>query len=158
MGVTLRIKLVICYLRPSLRKSQALGGQGIFLLISGYCGCGQERLVILFLTLGIGISGFQYAGFVVNYLDIAPAYCGPIVGIGNTISCIAGVVSPLLVGWLTPTGSREEWQLVFWITGGVLLAGVIAFCVFAKGEVQEWAKPKNDDEKDEERKGLNNTL
>ncbi|VBB33275.1 unnamed protein product, partial [Acanthocheilonema viteae] len=117
----------------------ALGSQSIFLIASGYCGCGQETLVIIFLTLGIGLSGVQYAGFVVNYLDIAPTFAGPILGIGNTISCIAGIIGPLMVGQLTPTGSKEEWQLVFWITGAVLLTGTVIFCLFAKGEVQPWA-------------------
>lgn len=45
----------------------------------------------------------QYAGFVVNYLDIAPTFAGTILGIGNTISCIAGMIGPLMVGQLTPT-------------------------------------------------------
>lgn len=80
----------------------ALGGQGAFLIATGYCGCGQEPLVIVLLTLGIGISGVQYAGFVVNYLDIAPTFAGPILGVGNTLSCIAGILCPLLVGSLTP--------------------------------------------------------
>uniref|UniRef100_A0A0M3IV29 MFS domain-containing protein n=1 Tax=Ascaris lumbricoides TaxID=6252 RepID=A0A0M3IV29_ASCLU len=65
----------------------ALGSQAVFLVACGFCGCGQEHLVVVFLTLGIGISGVAYAGFVVNYLDIAPTFAGTILGIGNTISC-----------------------------------------------------------------------
>jgi MFS family permease len=78
----------------------ALGSQALFLVISGYCGCGQETLVMIFITVGVGLSGFQYAGYVVNYLDIAPAFAGPILGIGNTISCLAGL-SPMLMGLIT---------------------------------------------------------
>ncbi|EFO13753.2 hypothetical protein LOAG_14776 [Loa loa] len=134
-----------------------LGSQAAFLIASGHCSCGQETLVITFLTLGIGLSGIQYAGFVVNYLDIAPTFAGPLLGIGNTITCIAGIIGPLMVGQLTPTGSQQEWQLVFWITGGVLLAGTTIFCLFAKGEVQPWAL--GDIDKDEncelEKKTLN---
>ncbi|VDK75170.1 unnamed protein product [Gongylonema pulchrum] len=126
-----------------------MGSQATFLIASGYCGCGQDTLVIIFLTLGVGLSGIQYAGFVVNYLDIAPTFAGPILGIGNTISCIAGILCPLMVGKLTPTGSQHEWQLVFWITGGILAAGTIIFCVFARGEVQPWALA--DPTKEEER-------
>lgn len=81
----------------------ALGGQALFLNLIGYCGCGQEVLIILFLIIGIGISGFQYSGFVVNYLDICPAHAGTVVGIGNTLSCLAGILSPICMGWLTPT-------------------------------------------------------
>uniref|UniRef100_A0A0R3RHV9 Sialin n=1 Tax=Elaeophora elaphi TaxID=1147741 RepID=A0A0R3RHV9_9BILA len=137
----------------------ALGSQAVFLIASGYCGCGQETLVIIFLTLGIGLSGVQYAGFVVNYLDIAPTFAGPLLGIGNTITCIAGIIGPLLVGKLTSTGSQQEWQLVFWITGGVLLTGTIIFCLFAKGEVQPWAvsDTDNDENCELEKKTLNAT-
>lgn len=121
----------------------ALGFQALFLVLIGYCGCGQETLVIILLTLSIGISGIQYAGFVVNYLDIAPTFAGPILGIGNTLSCFAGIIAPLCMGWLTPTGSKEEWQMVFYVTGIVLVSGTIFFCIFAQGEVQHWAKAEN---------------
>ncbi|VDN02953.1 unnamed protein product [Thelazia callipaeda] len=119
--------------------TRRLGSQALFLIASGYCGCGQDTLVITFLTLGIGLSGIQYAGFVVNYLDIAPTFAGPILGIGNTITCISGIIGPMMVSVLTPTGSQQEWQLVFWITGVVLVTGTIIFCIFAKGEIQPWA-------------------
>lgn len=78
-----------------------MGGQAAFLVASGYCGCGQKTLVIVFVTLGIGVSGFAYAGYVVNYLDIAGQYAGSLIGIGNTLSCIAGIVGPILVGCIT---------------------------------------------------------
>lgn len=113
--------------------------QAAFLVGSSYCTCNQHTLVIVFMTLGIGLSGFSYAGYLVNYLDIAPAFAGPIFGISQTISSIAGIVAPLIVGWLTPQGTRDQWQLVFWITVIILLAGTIIFCLFAKGDVQQWA-------------------
>ncbi|VDN52400.1 unnamed protein product [Dracunculus medinensis] len=115
-----------------------LGCQAIFLILSGYCGCNQETLVVVFLTLSIGMSGLQYAGFVVNYLDIAPNFAGTLLGIGNTLSCLAGSLCPLLVGWLTPNGTKEEWQLVFWITGAILIIGTLIFSIFAKGNIQQW--------------------
>ena len=33
-------------------------------------------------------------------------------------------------------GTQEEWQKVFYISGGVLLAGIIIFVIFASGEQQ----------------------
>lgn len=124
----------------------ALGSQTVFLIASGYCGCGQETLVIIFLTLGIGLSGVQYAGFVVNYFDIAPTFAGTLLGVGNTIACFAGIIGPLLVGQLTSTGSQQEWQMVFWITGGILMIGTGVFCLLGKGEVQPWALVDVEDE------------
>uniref|UniRef100_A0A7I4YF61 Sialin n=1 Tax=Haemonchus contortus TaxID=6289 RepID=A0A7I4YF61_HAECO len=120
----------------------ALLGQGMFLVLSGYCGCGQEALVIIYLTAGMAISGLQYSGFVVNYLDIAPSFSGTIMGMGNTISCLAGIVSPIVTSALTPNGTQEEWQGVLWLTAGILAIGSIVFSLFASGEVQEWAKLK----------------
>ncbi|VDL78084.1 unnamed protein product [Nippostrongylus brasiliensis] len=120
----------------------ALLGQGMFLVLSGYCGCGQEALVIVFITAGMAISGLQYSGFVVNYLDIAPSFSGTIMGMGNTISCLAGIVSPMVTSALTPNGTQEEWQGVLWLTAGILTAGALIFAIFASGEVQTWAKHK----------------
>ncbi|CAD5222603.1 unnamed protein product [Bursaphelenchus xylophilus] len=121
----------------------ALGSQAIFLLLIGTVNCGQETLVIIYLTLGIGLSGLQYAGVIVNYLDIAPSFVGPIFGLGNTISCAAGILSPLVMGWLTPTGAKEEWQMVFMVTAAILAIGGLFYAVFADGEVQEWARADN---------------
>lgn len=120
----------------------ALLGQATFLVLSGYCGCGQEVLVIVFLTVGMAISGLQYSGFVVNYLDIAPSFSGTIMGMGNTISCLAGIASPMVTSALTPNGSQEEWQSVLWFTAAILTTGALIFTLFASGEVQEWAKHK----------------
>ncbi|CAD5217471.1 unnamed protein product [Bursaphelenchus okinawaensis] len=121
----------------------ALGSQAIFLLLIGTANCGQETLVIIYLTLGIGLSGLQYAGVVVNYLDIAPSFVGPIFGLGNTISCAAGILSPLVMGWLTPTGAKEEWQMVFMVTAAILAVGGLFYALFADGEVQDWARSDN---------------
>ncbi|KAE9416091.1 hypothetical protein Angca_004072, partial [Angiostrongylus cantonensis] len=122
----------------------ALLGQATFLVLSGYCGCGQEALVIVFITVGMAISGLQYSGFVVNYLDIAPSFSGTIMGMGNTISCLAGIGSPMVTSALTPNGSQEEWQSVLWFTAAILTTGALIFTLFASGEVQEWAKHKMD--------------
>jgi len=122
-----------------LAMLSALGAQALFLVLIGYCSCGQEVLVIILITLSIGLSGLQYAGFVVNYLDVAPTFAGPILGIGNTLSCVAGILAPKFMGLLTPHGTKEEWQTVFYLTGAILVFGAVFFSVFAKGEVQPWA-------------------
>ncbi|KAJ1352097.1 hypothetical protein KIN20_008290 [Parelaphostrongylus tenuis] len=106
-------------------------------------------LVIVFLTVGMAISGLQYSGFVVNYLDIAPSFSGTIMGMGNTISSLAGIASPMVTSALTPNGSQEEWQSVLWCTAAILTTGALIFTLFASGEVQDWAKHKGGDKSDE---------
>ncbi|CAI5445898.1 unnamed protein product [Caenorhabditis angaria] len=118
----------------------ALIGQGLFLVAAGYCGCGQDILVIFFITCGMAISGLQYSGFVVNYLEIAPPFSGTVMGTGNTLSALAGIISPSVTSILTPNGTQEEWQIVLWLTAGILTTGALIFTIFASGEVQPWAR------------------
>ncbi|KAI6215332.1 hypothetical protein M3Y94_00373100 [Aphelenchoides besseyi] len=127
----------------------AFGSQALlFLILIGTAQCGQQTLVIVYLSLGIGLSGIQFAGYPINYLDIAPKHVGPIFGVGNTISCFAGVLSPLVMSSLVRTGSSEEWQTFFGVTSAILVAGALAFCLMADGEVQSWShKNKNLPEK-----------
>lgn len=118
----------------------ALIGQAIFLILASFCKCGQDMLVIVLITIAMFLSGFQYAGFVVNYLDVAPPFSGTVMGIGNTISSLAGFLSPYVTAQIVREGAQSEWQIVFFICGGILVIGALIFSIFASGSVQEWAK------------------
>ncbi|CAD6196828.1 unnamed protein product [Caenorhabditis auriculariae] len=118
----------------------ALIGQAIFLVLAGYCKCGQKYLVVGLVTAAMAISGLQYSGFVVNYLEIAPPFSGTVMGIGNTISAVAGMASPAVTSFLTPNGTSEEWQSVLWLTAAILVFGAVFFSIFASGSCQPWAK------------------
>ena len=39
--------------------------------------------------------------------------------------------------------SAEEWQVVFWITFAILVAGTVIFWVLMSGERQEWDKTES---------------
>ena len=51
----------------------ALGGQALFLILSSYCSCGQDALVILFLTVSIG--GLRYFGRGYGILARVTVFC-----------------------------------------------------------------------------------
>ena len=40
---------------------------------------------------------------------------------------------------------REQWQMVFWITFFLYLAGTILFCILVSGEAQSWALQDSSD-------------
>jgi MFS transporter, ACS family, solute carrier family 17 (sodium-dependent inorganic phosphate cotransporter), other len=59
------------------------------------------------ITIAVGLGAFAWSGFAVNHLDIAPQYASILMGIGNTIATIPGIVSPLLTGFLVGNGVRS---------------------------------------------------
>jgi MFS transporter, ACS family, solute carrier family 17 (sodium-dependent inorganic phosphate cotransporter), other len=59
------------------------------------------------ITIAVGLGAFAWSGFAVNHLDIAPQYASILMGIGNTIATIPGIVSPLLTGFLVGNGVRK---------------------------------------------------
>ncbi|XP_066582739.1 sialin [Prorops nasuta] len=91
------------------------------------------------ITIAVGLGGFAWSGFGVNHLDIAPKHASVLMGIGNTIATLPGVVSPVITGYIVQNKSAGEWQIVFLIAGAVYLIGAIIYGLFASGERQTWA-------------------
>ncbi|KAK2173555.1 hypothetical protein NP493_868g04001 [Ridgeia piscesae] len=100
----------------------------------------QVGVAIAFLTIGVGFTGVSRSGYAVNHVDIAPRYAGILIGISNTAATIPGAVSPTLAGALTPNGTQQEWQLVFFICTAIYVGGTITFLWLARGEEQPWAR------------------
>ena len=71
---------------------------GALLVALGYTDCTQPAVAIALLVLAVSIAGFQYSGFLVNHVDIAPQYAGILFGISNSIAAITGFISPVVVG------------------------------------------------------------
>ncbi|KAF8355485.1 hypothetical protein PRIPAC_97108 [Pristionchus pacificus] len=131
----------------------ALIGQAVFLVLSTFCSCGQDGLVIFFLTVGMALSGLQY---IVNYIDIASTHSGTVMGIGNTMSCMGGIISPMITAAIVEKKTQAEWQIVMMITAAILFAGSLLFCLLAKDEVEPWAKNEEEDAKEVELAPLRN--
>lgn len=74
---------------------------GLLLVGLGYVDCTQPAVAIALLVLGVSIAGFQYSGFLVNHVDIAPAFAGILFGISNSIAAVTGFLSPVVVGIIT---------------------------------------------------------
>lgn len=61
---------------------------------------------VTFITIGVGLAAFAYSSFSVNYLDIAPQFAGVLMGICNSFATVAGIVSPILTGYIVTTPVR----------------------------------------------------
>ncbi|XP_020712094.2 sialin isoform X1 [Athalia rosae] len=95
--------------------------------------------VIACITVAIGLGGFSWVGFSVNHLDIAPRHASILMGFGNTIATVPGIVSPILTGYIVQNKTAAEWRVVFIIAASIYLGGAIIYGVFASGELQPWA-------------------
>ena len=86
------------------------------------------------MCLGKMFGAFGMGGHSVNHMDIGPRHAGTLMGITNTAGTIPGIVAVVVTGFiLEATGS---WDLVFQITAGVTLFGMVFYVLFASGEKQ----------------------
>ncbi|KAK7477232.1 hypothetical protein BaRGS_00031543, partial [Batillaria attramentaria] len=114
----------------------------VLLLIMSYLDCTQKAAVMTLLVIAVGVTGFAFSAFLINPFDIAPRYAISISSVSNSFACIPGILTPYVVAEVTKDKTREQWQIVFFITAGIFLFGTVFFCVFAKTSVQPWAVPK----------------
>lgn len=64
-------------------------------------------------------------------LDLAPRYAGTVVGMQNAFANLAGVLAPVVVGYMV---KALGWSSAFWLTAAVSLAGITAYWIFGRSE------------------------
>ncbi|XP_076064881.1 putative transporter slc-17.2 [Oratosquilla oratoria] len=84
-------------------------------------------------------------GYLYTPVDLAPPYSAMIIGWGSICTGINGFVAPILVAYLTPTGSREEWRDMFLLSGFLYALTAIGFLVGGKAELEPWVIVKSQD-------------
>jgi MFS family permease len=113
-----------------LMQTIGFSGMAAALLIVGEVHSAPMAIAIM--AAGSAVLGFVTGGFVVNHMDIAPHSAGTLMGITNTVATIPGIVgvyvSGLILEW---TGS---WTLVFQVTAGVTLFGLLFYLFFASSK------------------------
>ncbi|KAK9870669.1 hypothetical protein WA026_008229 [Henosepilachna vigintioctopunctata] len=127
--------------------------QAVFVLCASYVSSVPAVLICLILAGGFG--SFAYAGYCVNYLDVAPKHASILMGIGNTFGSLPGILSPIFFGYVVTTPTKQEWQIVFFVSSGIYLTGCVVYGLFSSGELQAWAE--NPDNRENEPKSLPET-
>lgn len=117
-------------------------GPGLGVIAASYAGCDKVAVATLF-TIGMAFMGFFYPSLKVNALDLSPNYAGTLMAIVNGIGAISGIITPALIGVLTPNSTLLEWRLVFWISFSVIILTNIIYIIIGSGEVQPWNDPLN---------------
>ncbi|XP_044011916.1 vesicular glutamate transporter 1-like [Aphidius gifuensis] len=108
--------------------------------------CADPTILMVCIIISYSAGGFAVSGFLVNCLDIAPQHASVLMGMGNTIGTISGVISPSLTGYIVKSKSADEWKIVLMIVGIIHLMGALIYGTFASGERQKWAIDLNKQE------------
>ncbi|XP_059615197.1 vesicular glutamate transporter 1-like [Phlebotomus argentipes] len=97
-------------------------------------------LTITYISLAVGASTFSFAGYLANALDLAPTHASVIHGITNSFGTLAGILAPMITGYIVTDKKVEQYHIVFYITAGIYLFGAVFYWFFCRGNLQPWAK------------------
>ncbi|XP_032525712.2 putative inorganic phosphate cotransporter [Danaus plexippus] len=115
----------------------AAAGPAICIILASYSGCDRNAAMIYFI-ISMGLMGAYYSGMKINTLDIAPNFAGSLTSLINTSSTFTGIISPFLIGLLTPDSTLVQWRTAFWVCFAMLMSTNLIYCLFTETEQQWW--------------------
>lgn len=117
----------------SVRKiMQTIGFLGPALALLGVNASPSASIAVIWLTVGVGLSAFSQAGFLVNFQEIAPRYAGVIHGISNTAGTVAAIISTIGTGYFIQW--LGSFQAFLNLTAILYILSAIFFILFATGQ------------------------
>ncbi len=118
-----------------LRKvMQTIAFGGLAACLLGVAEVTSATAAIGLMCLGKIFGSFGMGGHSVNHLDIGPRHAGTLMGITNTAGTIPGIIGVYVTGLILD--ATNSWALVFQVTAGVTLFGMVFYAIFASGEKQ----------------------
>ncbi|XP_070490732.1 putative inorganic phosphate cotransporter [Chironomus tepperi] len=114
---------------------------GIFLIIASFSGCNRIMAVIMF-TIAMGFMSAFYSGIKANNLDLSPNFAGAIMALTNGWGAVIGIITPYMIGVLTPNRTILEWRNVFYISCGFLVVTNIIYVIWGSADKQPWDDPQ----------------
>ncbi|XP_055382761.1 putative inorganic phosphate cotransporter [Condylostylus longicornis] len=112
-----------------------------FMVAAGYAT--NKYIIVIYFTICLGIMGSYYGGIKLNSLDFSPNYAPTLMALANGFGAIMGFVVPNIIGVIVKNATREEWQIVFWLTMAVRGFCSIIYGIWGSGEIQPWNEPDN---------------
>nr|XP_021183308.2 putative inorganic phosphate cotransporter [Helicoverpa armigera] len=109
----------------------------LFIILASYSGCNRAEAVGLFIASMAFMGGF-YSSVKINAMDISPNYAGTCSAFVNGIAAISGIITPYLVGLLTPDQTIGQWRIAFWTVFIVLVGTNVVYLIWGSGEPQWW--------------------
>ena len=76
------------------------------------------------------------SGFLCAFLDIAPNHSALLNSIANTVGSVAGIVGPIVVGYLTTEyPGILGWRLVFMLTAAQCMLALVLWYYFQHSDI-----------------------
>ncbi|XP_057555590.1 sodium-dependent phosphate transport protein 1 [Hippopotamus amphibius kiboko] len=97
---------------------------------------------MIFLILTNATGSFNMGGILINILDIAPRYYGFLRGFTNVIGLTGGLVASTVTGMILSQDEESPWFKIFFLMIAINVISLIFYLIFAKAEVQDWAKER----------------
>ena len=118
----------------SVRKLFQLVGMLTPALCLGYCSYAQLSAIATaaLITTGSAISALTVSSVSCNHFDIAPKNAGTVFGIGNTASCIGGLIAVPVSGFIYDY--THSWDSVFLLFAAHYVGGALVYTLFASDE------------------------
>ncbi|XP_050549187.1 sialin-like isoform X1 [Daktulosphaira vitifoliae] len=112
--------------------------QGLFILGISFCGCNTIASIIM-VALAATVNGCVASGALAGAVDLAPNYAAIIQGLVGTFSVLAGLISPMIVGFFTyHQQTLGQWSKVFYLSSAICCSTGLLYIFFANSEVQKW--------------------
>ncbi|KAK3772098.1 hypothetical protein RRG08_061183 [Elysia crispata] len=123
------------------------------LVALSFLDCSHKALAIVLLVIGVGSAGYGLNAFQLVPFDVAPRFAPAMLTFSTSMACLTGLITPYVVALIAKDQTREQWQIVFFLTSGILVIGALGFCLLTSGELQRWAMvdPENTQRHDNER-------
>jgi len=104
----------------------------------------HKYLIISLITIGVSLTEVtMMGGFYYALMDVAPEYSGILQGIKNTVGLSTGFIVPMIVSFLTPTETAEEWGYVFIMFGSVFSVAGLIFTLTGSSDRLNWTRTES---------------
>jgi len=112
----------------------SFGGASLGLVICGFLQ--SVPAAFFFMIIAQGATGMSSSGFLCAFLDIAPNHSALLNSIANTVGSVAGIVGPIVVGYLTTEyPGILGWRLVFMLTAAQCMLALVLWYYFQHSDI-----------------------
>lgn len=108
----------------------AFGGSALFLYLGAMASTGE--MAVLWISLAVSFLSMNFSSFWALPIDLGPKNAGLISGIMNTFGTMAGIIAPILTGFIVD--STGSWVVALGVAAGLSVAGILVCALFVSGQ------------------------